>query len=997
MTIYYCHAPNDGGYYPWGKDVQRREIMYLVLGLVWVGNSEGAGMVGSHKGREHGFDTNYTCWNLHGEIPSQVDNNTIVSDFNMDENFVKDDTHRDNLDEMLHDAKIVRLLDLKAKNNWSDRSFATLLEPLHEAFPEDNELPVATYHAKKLTCPMGLAVERIHACQNDCILYRKDYKDLHECPVCKASRLKKLYANPKDAKLLRWHAEERKTDGKMRHVADSPQWKNIDRDFKTFGSEIRNIRFGFCSDGINPFKSLSSRHSTSPIILCIYNLPPWLCMKRKYIMMSLLIQGPKQPGNDIDVYLHPLIDDMIDLWETGVEIYDAYKKERFQLFAMIYCTINDFPSYGNLSGYGTKGEKACPICKNGTHSRWLTNCRKTIYMGNRRALHIHHPYHKKENLFDGTSEDRSMPKLMDGYATLSQVADLNITFRKKLKLILNVPSGYSGNIKNLVSMKYLKLLDNHKVVSIFNMIHSKVLDHEKLEELQRDIILILCQLEMYFLPSFFDVMVHLVSHIVKEIKIAGPVFLWYMYPFERYMGFLKGYDPPAQRIRRGINRIQDLPVGESVEFSKFGQVVGKWQFLFGKYVGTRTRRLISILKTNWKDVTKEENNFLWSDIKEEERNDPDKAAKLSLILDLRSSNYCLVRAPRDKGVGCDIGYKKGVEGYVRKKRTSEQRKDNEEIRNEVCQQMKEELKSSDFGLEMRAEHKVELRNEILAEHNLSPKEDDVPSSVELKSSLNLTTNMEETYGCLYVPSSALAGQQVICATATIYLVLGDGMIHFQKLKKGHIKVAVLKVMEKHKYMKLPVPDDELPYLESAVNGFIQWPIFAIGRYKVENEKVANRKRLQDLENDILTKPQSVIDGYNKWMSRADIVEPYSICVNKKVFRQTNEFYFALNAMDIIELLTYTELELGILTLFEMSLYQLKDHSSTNKSEVGFPLVNHQPKDWEYGYYVMKWMHDFVLKYQNDNFPNTVPWNNERPLDTKELNTIIGAWFTLWRH
>nr|GEW57323.1 protein exportin 1A [Tanacetum cinerariifolium] len=145
--------------------------------------------------------------------------------------------------------------------------------------------------------------------------------------------------------------------------------------------------------------------------------------------------------------------------------------------------------------------------------------------------------------------------------------------------------------------------------------------------------------------------------------------------------------------------------------------------------------------------------------------------------------------------------------------------------------MKEELKSSDFWLEMRAKLKVELRNEILAEHNLSPREDDVSSSVELKSSLNLTTNMEETYGCLYVPSSALAEQQVICATATIYLILGDGMIHFQKLRKGHMKVAVLKVMEKHKNIELLMSDDKLPYLESAVNGFIQWMIFAIGCYK----------------------------------------------------------------------------------------------------------------------------------------------------------------------
>ncbi|GJS72272.1 hypothetical protein Tco_0705113 [Tanacetum coccineum] len=133
---------------------------------------------------------------------------------------------------------------------------------------------------------------------------------------------------------------------------------------------------------------------------------------------------------------------------------------------------------------------------------------------------------------------------------------------------------------------------------------------------------------------------------------------------------------------------------------------------------------------------------------------------------IRGSNYCLARAPRDKngiktlppelidvsknlvqatrelakgsnesksgvdplimvlgpehegrtrGVRCDIGYKKGIERYVRKKRTYEQRKDIEEIRNEVRQQMKEELKSSDFWEEMRAELKAELRNEMQAE------------------------------------------------------------------------------------------------------------------------------------------------------------------------------------------------------------------------------------------------------------------------------------------
>jgi hypothetical protein len=52
-------------------------------------------------------------------------------------------------------------------------------------------------------------------------------------------------------------------------------------------------------------------HSTWPITLCIYNLPPWLCIKRKFIMMPVVIQGPQQPGNDIDVYLRPLVDELL--------------------------------------------------------------------------------------------------------------------------------------------------------------------------------------------------------------------------------------------------------------------------------------------------------------------------------------------------------------------------------------------------------------------------------------------------------------------------------------------------------------------------------------------------------------------------------------------------------------------------------------------------------------------------------------------------------------
>ncbi|XP_076941291.1 uncharacterized protein LOC143610795 [Bidens hawaiensis] len=225
-------------------------------------------------------------------------------------------------------------------------------------------------------------------------------------------RLKRLFSNEKEAKLLRWHSEECVIDGKLRHVADSPQWKTIDNKYREFGKEARNIRFGLSSDGISPFGTMSSRHSTWPVLLCIYNLPQWLCMKRKYIMMSLLIQGPRQPGNNIDVYLSPLIDDLKTLWDSGV----------------------------------------------------------------------------------------------------------------------------------------------------------KVIDVEQLDKWEKDIYVTLCELEMYFPPSFFDIMVHLIAHIVQEIKACGPVYLRYMYPFERYMGVLKGHVRNRNRPEGSI--IEGYSSEEVIEFCK---------------------------------------------------------------------------------------------------------------------------------------------------------------------------------------------------------------------------------------------------------------------------------------------------------------------------------------------------------------------------------------------------------------------------------------------
>jgi Transposase family tnp2 len=119
--------------------------------------------------------------------------------------------------------------------------------------------------------------------------------------------------NPKDTNLLLWHAECRKEDEMLRHPVDSPEWMSIDIKHSDFASELRNLRIELYTDGMNPYGNMSSHHSTWSVLLCIYNLPPWLCMKRRYIMMPLIISGPKQPGNDIDVFLALLIEKLKNL------------------------------------------------------------------------------------------------------------------------------------------------------------------------------------------------------------------------------------------------------------------------------------------------------------------------------------------------------------------------------------------------------------------------------------------------------------------------------------------------------------------------------------------------------------------------------------------------------------------------------------------------------------------------------------------------------------
>uniref|UniRef100_A0A803N1F4 Uncharacterized protein n=1 Tax=Chenopodium quinoa TaxID=63459 RepID=A0A803N1F4_CHEQI len=183
-------------------------------------------------------------------------------------------------------------------------------------------------------------------------MYRIPQKILRYFPIKK--RLQRLFMCLETARYMTWHANGRENDHLLHHPVDGKAWKEFYSLYPKFADDPHNMRLGLAIDGFSPFNSMSIVHSTWPVMLINYNLPPWMIMKPEYLMLALLILGPSSPSNDIDIYLQPLIKDLKDLWEFGLETYDASTNQRFDMHVALMTTVNDFPGYVMLSWWSTK-------------------------------------------------------------------------------------------------------------------------------------------------------------------------------------------------------------------------------------------------------------------------------------------------------------------------------------------------------------------------------------------------------------------------------------------------------------------------------------------------------------------------------------------------------------------------------------------------------------------------------------------------------------------
>ncbi|XP_010677833.3 uncharacterized protein LOC104893423 [Beta vulgaris subsp. vulgaris] len=243
------------------------------------------------------------------DFPSEVD--TEIPSFNTKEEEIKYKRLIEASNEVLYEgcttfsklSFLLHLFHLKCMFHWSAESVTKLLELLIDAFPQIMEFPSSYYEGKKVIKDLGLGYEKIDACPNNCMLYWGDSAEKDECQICHTSRwkaakgkegdisdkgkeackkgepakvtryfpliprLKRIYMSSKKAKDMRWHKDDRDSDGMLRHPADALAWKKFDEKYHEFAGDPRSVRLGLASDGFNPYRLMNTNHSTWPVVL----------------------------------------------------------------------------------------------------------------------------------------------------------------------------------------------------------------------------------------------------------------------------------------------------------------------------------------------------------------------------------------------------------------------------------------------------------------------------------------------------------------------------------------------------------------------------------------------------------------------------------------------------------------------------------------------------------------------------------------------------------
>ena len=143
-------------------------------------------------------------------------------------------------------------------------------------------------------------------------------------------------------------------------IYDRRVWKNFrNAEGKPFFDTPNTFGCMLNLDWFQPFKD--SVYSVGVIYLSFLNLPPQERNQEENIAVVGIIPGPQEPSRDVNSFLDPLVEELLDFWE-GVWLDFASTGPRFCLLAVL-CISCDIPASRKLCGFfGFSATKGCNKC-----------------------------------------------------------------------------------------------------------------------------------------------------------------------------------------------------------------------------------------------------------------------------------------------------------------------------------------------------------------------------------------------------------------------------------------------------------------------------------------------------------------------------------------------------------------------------------------------------------------------------------------------------------
>lgn len=222
---------------------------------------------------------------------------------------------------------IIKILSWQSRHKVSDIAMDDLLKLVRDDIvPKGkdnkgvdiiNNIPKTRAEARKVIRDVGFDYVVIDACPCDeFIYYGEREQQLQKCPRegCGLSRyrtdlkatkvprkkfhyfpitprLLAFFRSPNYAPLMQWAGSHRSEGDWIRYPQDGMAWKRLETLCPFIKQDPRNVVLGIATDGFNPFGHNSASHSTWPLLLVIYNLPPELAIKAQNILLALIIPG----------------------------------------------------------------------------------------------------------------------------------------------------------------------------------------------------------------------------------------------------------------------------------------------------------------------------------------------------------------------------------------------------------------------------------------------------------------------------------------------------------------------------------------------------------------------------------------------------------------------------------------------------------------------------------------------------------------------------------